>query len=150
MIRQSVAPEATPKVQTDEHLRPTSGTEDAKPKDETTLQPLWFRWPWLLALAAFGSEAILLPILFQPAAFVNFFVFPVLTLVLAYKAPIPWGWAAVSVALLHGANYLGYWFGGGTFVEDDLAFSLIFYIANALLVSLVAFFRMRRLRRVAV
>ena len=100
-------------------------------------------WIWVTLLAT--TEAAVLPSLVLEVAFANVFLFPVLTVALAYFRPLRWGWAAVGVAFLHGANYFGYWIGGGTFSGQDLPISVGFYVANAAAVSLVAFFRLRRL-----
>lgn len=144
MLRQSVAPQ-TPAQPVERH-QPPREIEETKPTVRAYPQPVGSRRTWLWVLAVLGGEAILLPILSEPAAFINILVFPIVTLVLSYWRPIPFGWAAVTVALLHGGNYLGYWLGGGTFSEEDLPISLVFYIANALLVSLVAILRSRTLR----
>ena len=93
-------------------------------------------WFWLIVFMVI--EAVLLPQVFEAISFINVLLIPLVTIRLATLRPLPWGWAAVFVAILHAFNYLGYYWSGGYFSATDMQNSLIFYIINVLVVSSVA------------
>ncbi len=100
--------------------------------------------PWWLAIVVLGGAVFALAMLNEDwGKFVIAGAVPLTTLFLAFRYPIPWGLAALAVAVLHGLVYLGFIAGQGNAAGIDLTPSLLVYIGNALLVSALAWYRWR-------
>jgi len=104
-------------------------------------------WCWFTGVVA-GGSLVLSPILGGVGGLLGYvmlvIIIPVVTLFVAFHWPIPWGLAASAVAVLHGAGQLALRLGGGSPAQEDASTLVDAYVANAILVSLVAFFRSRR------
>jgi len=74
-------------------------------------------------------------------------VIPLATSVIAFQWPIPFGWAASSVAILHGMTQLAVRIGGASPAQGDVSMIANVYIVNAVLVSFIVFIRSRREHR---
>lgn len=67
-------------------------------------------------------------------------VVPVGTVAMAFVAPVPWGWAATSVTLVHLASRVGLWLAGAHIAHGDLQIFTQAYIGNALVVVFVVIY----------
>lgn len=106
---------------------------------------------WVWFLIALCAEGIILPSLDDAVTALNLIIlFPIATLGLAYWRPIHWSWAAVAVAVMYGSAYLGSALtetsiaGEEYDTEGDFDAVLFIYVLNAIAVSLVARYRMRK------
>lgn len=67
----------------------------------------------------------------------------IVPLFLAYKYPIPWGFAAVIIGFLHLAMYLGWHLGVDKFgnpnslSSGDIKYAVAFYIVETIIISLI-------------
>lgn len=68
-------------------------------------------------------------------------VTPVLTVVLAFRAPVPWGCAASAVTVLHGVAWAGARIARVGYAQADLDIMAGAYLLNAVLVVGIAFAR---------
>lgn len=108
------------------------------------------RWCWFTAGIA-GGSLILSPILGAVGGLLGYLmsiiVIPLATLIIAFQWPIPWGWAASSVAILHGMTQLAVRIGGASPAQGDVSTVANVYVVNAVLVSLIVFARSCREHR---
>jgi len=103
-------------------------------------------WVWWVVGGIVSLEAIIFGIInYDMTPFVNsFLLIPLTTIFLSFYRPVPWGYAAVFVTVLHGVSLLGYALGGGYFAESDIQPIALLFIGNAVVCALISFFRLRR------
>lgn len=68
-------------------------------------------------------------------------VTPVLTVVLALRAPVPWGCAASAVTVLHGVAWAGGRIAGVGYAQADFNIMASAYLLNAIVVAGIALVR---------
>ena len=134
---EQVAPEASPQIKSKIVFVPPLSAE----KFTGRFDRIWWLVGSIIAVEAiiFGIvDADLTPI-------VNSLVLiPLATCLLSFFRPVLWGYAAVFVAFLQGASFLGYIIGSGGLWGGDLQSMALIYIANA---GICVFISVTRLRR---
>lgn len=101
------------------------------------------RWIWF-TISVVAATAGILPFIgilgWGLGALLLLGVVPVGTVAMAFVAPVPWAWAATSVALMHLAGRVGLWLADAHLAQGDLQILTQVYIGNALVVVLVVIY----------
>lgn len=129
---------------------PDVSDEESPSKYSLQLWPITRKWFWFTAttstivlfffpaLGLFGSGLL--------SYVMSVMVIPLVTFLIAFPWPIPWGLAASAVTVLHGASQLAARLAGANFAQGDLDTMADAYIWNVVVVSLVVSARSHRVR----